>query len=173
MRVGGILSLVSIAIGWCIKQQKRRWQLKPPQQMCNPPQDVNAGDAEKRTPLHWAAGMGHAEIASMLMKEGAALENADSKGNTPLMYAGESRDESTSIRRPLRDGKSPQKWHACSQLLGRRLARAAAGIGAQLFGAAAAAAGCRRQTTQLNLTHTIHNFTTQPATAAPNWWRCC
>ena len=48
-------------------------------------------DEEKRTPLHWAAGMGHAEVATMLLKEGASLEAADSKGNTPLMYAGEGR----------------------------------------------------------------------------------
>jgi len=45
-------------------------------------------DEEKRTPLHWAAGMGHADVATLLLKEGAALEAADSKGNTPLMYAG-------------------------------------------------------------------------------------
>jgi ankyrin repeat protein len=31
--------------------------------------------------------MGHAEVATLLLKEGAALEAADSKGNTPLMYA--------------------------------------------------------------------------------------
>jgi hypothetical protein len=49
---------------------------------------VNAADAEKRTPLHWAAGMGHADVAALLLKEGASLEAADSKGNTPLMYAG-------------------------------------------------------------------------------------
>lgn len=31
--------------------------------------------------------MGHADVAALLLKEGAALEAADSKGNTPLMYA--------------------------------------------------------------------------------------
>lgn len=46
-------------------------------------------DEEQRTPLHWAAGMGHADVAAVLLKEGAKLEAADSKGNTPLMYAGE------------------------------------------------------------------------------------
>lgn len=45
-------------------------------------------DEERRTPLHWAAGMDHAQVAALLIKEGAALEAADSKGNTPLMYAG-------------------------------------------------------------------------------------
>eukprot|EP00775_Hariotina_reticulata_P006133 gene6133-6372_t len=50
-------------------------------------QDVNAGDAEKRTPLHYAAGYNHIEIAQLLLAEGAGLENKDSMGNTPLHYA--------------------------------------------------------------------------------------
>jgi ankyrin repeat protein len=50
-------------------------------------QDVNAGDAEQRTPLHYACGFNHLEIAQMLLGEGAQLESADSKGNTPLHYA--------------------------------------------------------------------------------------
>lgn len=49
--------------------------------------DASSADNEQRTPLHWAAGMGHAEVAALLLKEGAALEAADSKGNTPLAYA--------------------------------------------------------------------------------------
>ncbi|KIZ04150.1 Ankyrin repeat domain-containing protein 2 [Monoraphidium neglectum] len=49
--------------------------------------DVSMADEEQRTPLHWAAGMGHADVAAVLLKEGAKLEAADSKGNTPLMYA--------------------------------------------------------------------------------------
>jgi ankyrin repeat protein len=50
-------------------------------------QDVNAGDAEQRTPLHYACGFNHLEIAKMLIDEGAKLEVLDSKGNTPLHYA--------------------------------------------------------------------------------------
>lgn len=50
-------------------------------------QDVNAGDAEQRTPLHYACGFNHLEIAKMLIEEGANLEVTDSKGNTPLHYA--------------------------------------------------------------------------------------
>jgi len=50
-------------------------------------QDVNAGDAEQRTPLHYASGYNHLEIAKMLIDEGANLESTDSKGNTPLHYA--------------------------------------------------------------------------------------
>lgn len=49
--------------------------------------DVNAVDAESRTPLHFAAGAAHLEIAEALIEAGAELESVDSKGNTPLMYA--------------------------------------------------------------------------------------
>jgi hypothetical protein len=49
--------------------------------------DVNARDAEDRTPLHFACGAAHAEIAAALIGAGAELEAVDSKGNTPLMYA--------------------------------------------------------------------------------------
>lgn len=49
--------------------------------------DVNAGDEEQRTPLHYACGFNHLEIAKMLIGEGANLEVTDSKGNTPLHYA--------------------------------------------------------------------------------------
>lgn len=49
--------------------------------------DVNAGDNEQRTPLHYAAGYDHLSIAKMLMDEGANLAARDSKGNTPLHYA--------------------------------------------------------------------------------------
>lgn len=49
--------------------------------------DVNAVDAEERSPLHFAAGAAHLEIAEALIDAGANLESVDSKGNTPLMYA--------------------------------------------------------------------------------------
>eukprot|EP00879_Flechtneria_rotunda_P004810 GHRR01005082.1.p1 GENE.GHRR01005082.1~~GHRR01005082.1.p1 ORF type:complete len:272 (+),score=126.73 GHRR01005082.1:114-929(+) len=49
--------------------------------------DVNAGDNEQRTPLHYAAGYNHIEIAVQLIEAGANLETTDSKGNTPLHYA--------------------------------------------------------------------------------------
>lgn len=57
--------------------------LRPPET----PQDVNAGDAEGRTPLHYASGFDQLEVAKMLLSEGATLEVTDSKGNTPLHYA--------------------------------------------------------------------------------------
>lgn len=48
---------------------------------------MNAGDKESRTPLHYASGFDHADIAQMLVDEGAQLEAKDIKGNTPLHYA--------------------------------------------------------------------------------------
>jgi ankyrin repeat protein len=42
-------------------------------------QDVSAGDNEARTPLHYAAGYNHAEIAMMLLEAGANLEARDTK----------------------------------------------------------------------------------------------
>ena len=49
--------------------------------------DVNMQDAEKRTPLHYAAAHDHAHVLSFLLREGANLELADAKNNTPLHYA--------------------------------------------------------------------------------------
>lgn len=49
--------------------------------------DVNARDAERRTPLHFAASASHLDVALALVEAGADLEAADSKLNTPLMYA--------------------------------------------------------------------------------------
>lgn len=44
-------------------------------------------DKEGRTPLHYACGFNHANIARMLLDEGAPIEATDSMGNTPLHYA--------------------------------------------------------------------------------------
>ena len=49
--------------------------------------DVNEGDKEARTPLHFAAGAGHLEICRVLLDEGALVDAKDSKDNTPLHYA--------------------------------------------------------------------------------------
>ncbi len=49
--------------------------------------DVNEGDQEGRTPLHFASGGGHEEIALALLAAGAAVDAKDSKQNTPLHYA--------------------------------------------------------------------------------------
>lgn len=49
--------------------------------------DVNMTDSEQRTPLHFASGTGHAEIASALIDAGANVSATDNQGNTPLHYA--------------------------------------------------------------------------------------
>eukprot|EP00208_Stichococcus_sp_RCC1054_P004604 CAMPEP_0206135758 /NCGR_PEP_ID=MMETSP1473-20131121/1028_1 /ASSEMBLY_ACC=CAM_ASM_001109 /TAXON_ID=1461547 /ORGANISM="Stichococcus sp, Strain RCC1054" /LENGTH=410 /DNA_ID=CAMNT_0053527835 /DNA_START=228 /DNA_END=1461 /DNA_ORIENTATION=+ len=49
--------------------------------------DVNAPDAEGRTPLHYAVAYRHMEVAQNLLNASCNLEATDSKGNTPLHYA--------------------------------------------------------------------------------------
>jgi len=49
--------------------------------------DVNEGDKEGRTPLHFASGGGHFEIAQALIEAGASVDAKDAKENTPLHYA--------------------------------------------------------------------------------------
>lgn len=49
--------------------------------------DVNDMDNEKRTPLHFVSGAGHADLVAPLLEAGASVTNVDTKGNTPLHYA--------------------------------------------------------------------------------------
>ncbi len=49
--------------------------------------DVNATDANGRTPLHMACAAGCAESVQVLLKEGANFNAVDNDGNTPLMDA--------------------------------------------------------------------------------------
>ena len=46
--------------------------------------DVNARDEFGRTPLHWAAVLGHRKTAELLVKHGADVNAEDSDGRTPL-----------------------------------------------------------------------------------------
>ena len=48
--------------------------------------DVNIKDALGRTPLHVAAEKGFAEIVLFLVENGAAVNVADTNGNTPLIF---------------------------------------------------------------------------------------
>ncbi|KXZ50900.1 hypothetical protein GPECTOR_14g148 [Gonium pectorale] len=49
--------------------------------------DLNEGDPQGRTALHYSVAYDHAVIAKMLIDEGANLEVRDSMNNTPLHYA--------------------------------------------------------------------------------------
>jgi ankyrin repeat protein len=46
--------------------------------------DIDARDFQQRTPLHYAATIGHVEAAQMLLQRGAQVDARDSKGNTAL-----------------------------------------------------------------------------------------
>ncbi|XP_059165676.1 inversin-like [Physella acuta] len=49
--------------------------------------NVSALDNVFRTPLHWAAVLGHSKIVSILLESGADSTSSDSNGATPLHYA--------------------------------------------------------------------------------------
>ncbi|XP_047101555.1 poly [ADP-ribose] polymerase tankyrase-1-like isoform X3 [Schistocerca piceifrons] len=49
--------------------------------------DVEAKDENKRTALHWAAAMGHGEVAAHLLEVGAGVNARDRWQNTPLHLA--------------------------------------------------------------------------------------
>ena len=49
-----------------------------------PPVDVNAGDYDKRTALHLAAGEGHAGVVQLLCERGANVNIEDRWGGRPL-----------------------------------------------------------------------------------------
>ena len=49
--------------------------------------DVNAADSGKRTPLHYASGLGRAKYAEELVKNDADIHAKDIRGLTPLHAA--------------------------------------------------------------------------------------
>lgn len=49
--------------------------------------EVDHSDAERRTPLIWAADRGHAELCKALLKRGADVNAQDDDGQTALHYA--------------------------------------------------------------------------------------
>ena len=49
--------------------------------------DPNPRDDTNRTPLHWAAAIGNANLVQLLIKHGADDSLLDSNGATPLHYA--------------------------------------------------------------------------------------
>ena len=49
--------------------------------------NVNVLDAHQRTPLHFAAGRGHAKVVAALIKAGADVNRGDAVNRTPLHWA--------------------------------------------------------------------------------------
>jgi ankyrin repeat protein len=49
--------------------------------------NVNQGDEQAWTPLHWAAQGGHTDVARLLLDAGADVEAKTREGNTPLFPA--------------------------------------------------------------------------------------
>ena len=49
--------------------------------------DVSAVDLQFRTPLHWGAVLGLAELVTLLLQSGASAASTDAVGATPLHYA--------------------------------------------------------------------------------------
>jgi hypothetical protein len=56
--------------------------------------DANAADKAGWTPLHWAAVLGHKDVAALLLANGAAVDARKTTGETPLhLAAGENRTD--------------------------------------------------------------------------------
>jgi ankyrin repeat protein len=62
-------------------------KLEKTQQLVSAGVSVNVRDADKRTPLMWAAFNGHTPVASFLLGQGAEVDAKDNNGRTALMYA--------------------------------------------------------------------------------------
>lgn len=49
--------------------------------------NVNLGDNQRVTSLHWAAQVDSSDVADMLIEHGAKISTKDKYGNTPLNFA--------------------------------------------------------------------------------------
>uniref|UniRef100_K1PRS0 Inversin n=1 Tax=Magallana gigas TaxID=29159 RepID=K1PRS0_MAGGI len=57
--------------------------------------NVSALDNMFRTPLHWAAVLGHSAVVALLLENGAEYSVSDSNGATPLHYAAQNNHHET------------------------------------------------------------------------------
>lgn len=55
--------------------------------------DVESRDRSNRTPLLYAAGIGHDTVVKLLLEKGADLESKDYRSRTPLSYAAENKHD--------------------------------------------------------------------------------
>ena len=81
LRYGVYLSFVKVAVffgGMPIEKDKARLQKGD---------DIDGVDSDVYTPLHLAAGMGHAAAVTKLLEAGAYADAADDDGETPLHLA--------------------------------------------------------------------------------------
>ncbi|XP_074644688.1 uncharacterized protein LOC141901380 [Tubulanus polymorphus] len=85
--------------------------------------NVSALDNMFRTPLHWAAVLGHTSVVAMLLARGADYASSDSNGATALHYAAQNNYAETAeiflksdkiVDEPDVDGRTAFMW-ACSK----------------------------------------------------------
>ncbi|XP_071890524.1 uncharacterized protein [Anas platyrhynchos] len=75
---GGLVLHAAAACGDLALLQRRQWLRK----LC-----INWGDAEGRTPLHFACANGHVDVVQFLLRKKCKLNPRDNRKNTPLMKA--------------------------------------------------------------------------------------
>ena len=70
-----------------LMESSYRGNLEEVQRLVSEGTAVDVADAEKRTPVMWAAFNGHTLVVEYLLEKGAKLDARDINGRTALMYA--------------------------------------------------------------------------------------